>query len=109
MKPWHIKPAEPRVIYEGAQPIARACVGYPDADEPVPAAPEVLARLEREAEERARLIAATPDILAALRRLMPVMPVLPYGAKHIHGLAEEYDAALAAARAAIAKAEGDDA
>jgi hypothetical protein len=54
----------------------------------------------------ARLIAAAPDLLAALKALLAVAPPKAPGAGVIVGSEEKHKAAIAAARAAVAKAEG---
>ena len=53
-----------------------------------------------------RLIEAAPCLLAALKALIAVAPAKAPGAGLIVGIEEKHKAAIAAARAAIAKAEG---
>ena len=58
-------------------------------------------------EANARLIAAAPDLLEALRALLAVAPYHAPGAAHgVMGAEERHASAIKAARAAIAKAEG---
>jgi hypothetical protein len=57
-------------------------------------------------EANANLIAAAPDLLAALKALLAVAPAKAPAAGLIVGIEEQHAAAIAAARAAIAKAEG---
>ena len=59
-----------------------------------------------EAEANARLIAAAPELLEALRGVMRWMPVYPNAADGILGGRGAYDAAVDRALEAIAKATG---
>lgn len=54
----------------------------------------------------ARLIAAAPDLLEALKGLLAVAPSKAPAAGLIVGIEEKHKAAIAGARAAIARAEG---
>ena len=68
---------------------------------------EVVTVLDR---ERARLIAAAPEMLAALEDLLPYLSDeqdAKDGASLNEGMASPYDASSLRARAAIAKAKGD--
>jgi hypothetical protein len=56
--------------------------------------------------ENARLIAAAPDLLEALKSLLAVAPSKAPAAGLIVGIEEKHKAAIADSRAAIAKAEG---
>ena len=65
--------------------------------------------MEPQCEEQranARLMAAGPDLLEALKGLLRWMPIYPAAADAFVGGREAHQAAIDAARAAIAKAEG---
>jgi len=54
----------------------------------------------------AHLIAAAPDLLEALRELLAVAPAVAPAAGIIVGIEDRHRRAIAAAKAAIRKAEG---
>ena len=58
-------------------------------------------------DANARLIAAAPDMLAALQELLAVTPAVAPAAGMLAGIVERHRAAIDGARAAIAKATGD--
>jgi hypothetical protein len=66
-------------------------------------------RTSAEAIANARLIAAAPELLAALQQMRRWMPVYPAAAGGIVGGREAHAAAMAAANAAIAAATGEQA
>lgn len=70
-----------------------------DADGHAVAWTETCCGIEKD-QQNARLIAAAPELLAALNEL------LPYAVGRLEGLCDAYDAMLDRARAAIAKARG---
>lgn len=88
--PWHVGTGKAAVVVYAAD-------GYAIAD-----AKTYHGRHTAPAEANAALIAAAPDLLAALRTIMAPSP--HYGATQAHR--DHVAAARAAANAAIAKAEG---
>ena len=93
--------------------VRRASDGRPyqiETDEPVPVAITswggILRRASSEGEANARLIAAAPDMLEALRALL-ALPGMGY-TRRIRGQNEKFCDVFDAAHAAIAKAEGRD-
>ncbi|OQA28850.1 MAG: hypothetical protein BWY57_03436 [Betaproteobacteria bacterium ADurb.Bin341] len=61
---------------------------------------------DEKAEADARLISAAPDLLAALRMVMNVMPAEPPAAGRLIGAERRHYDAITAAKKAIRKAEG---
>ena len=61
---------------------------------------------DEKAEADARLISAAPDLLAALRMVMNVMPAEPPAAGRLIGAERRHYDAIMAAKKAIRKAEG---
>lgn len=88
-----LDPCVERYIHAGGELVARAVAGYlPNR------------RLAGDLEANARLIAASPDLLAALRRVLTVGNRSDFSIKQNR---DDFDAAIRDGWRAIAKAEGE--